>query len=193
MFIPQLVLTQPVEAAFLNLWEQAGKCHGKKIYISNSTQHMDECYSAWWDVQFLNLIQMSVYYSTTSPCEHSGFGWRLFPVQPLFLQHSLLPFLPAVHPLLALTLFRDLFHCLPFHFLCTNSVTWSSLWIKAKNRSSSSSIHNLKEYEVRMGENLPMSPFEQRFNNSLSHYTSVCQCQTTDQLQKQAFSFKTRY
>lgn len=145
----------------LNLWEQAGKCHGKKINISNSMQHMDERYSAWWDAQFLNLIQMSVYYSTTSPCEHSGFGWRLFPVQTLFLQHFLLSFLPVITPITGSHSLQGL-HCLPFHFVCTNSVPWSSLWLKAKSRSSSSSIHNLKEYEIQMGENLPVSPFEQR-------------------------------
>lgn len=71
----------------------------KKFNISNSTQHMHECYSAWWDVQFLNLIQISVYYPTTSLCEHSAFGWRLFSVQTLFLQHFLLSFLPAITPI----------------------------------------------------------------------------------------------
>lgn len=83
---------------------------------------MDECYSAWWDAKFLNLIQISVYYSTSSLCEHSGFSWRLFAVQTLFLQHFLMSFLPAITPITGSHSLQSLVSLFPFHFLCTNSV-----------------------------------------------------------------------
>lgn len=64
---------------------------------------------------------MSACYFTTSLWTLYGFGWKLFSVQSIFLQH----FLPASLSTLtsitgSLSSVNDSFHHLSFHFLSTN-------------------------------------------------------------------------
>lgn len=147
---------------------------------------MDECYSAWWDAQFLNLIQMPAYYSTTSPLNTLWFWLKAisssnyFPsaFSPIFSTCCNIHYWLSLSSVTCFTAFLSIFFVLIL----------SSPGLLSDSRQKAGLFFLYTQVKgilwSRNSENCQFRLLNRDKATAFLYSTSLYQCQTTDQLQK---------